>query len=203
MEDKIFGNSAIGKSMWLLFFALVQSVRTMRYQPRWGILFKWNIVNWIVQMTFNVSVAYFWGGKSFAYLCLSSMFAIGLHPLGARWIAEHYTVAPPQETYSYYGSFNYLAFNVGHHIEHHDLPNVPCWDLPKVRAIAHEFYDNLISHDSYWTLLYRFIFDPNITLRTRVIRPCREKIALDYDLHGNQKVEHYEALLDLADKKDF
>jgi sphingolipid delta-4 desaturase len=202
LEDRIFGYSALGKALWLFCFAGVQTIRSLRYRPRWGILLKWNIANWVVQMSFNIAVVYYLEYKAFGYLVLSTLFAIGLHPLGARWVAEHYSIAPLQETYSYYGSFNRLGLNIGYHVEHHDLPNVPCWDLPKVRAIAHEFYDDLVSHDSYWKLLYRFIFDPNITLRTRVVRPSREKIALKYDLHGNQKVEHYEALLDSIEAKE-
>jgi hypothetical protein len=34
--------------------------------------------------------------RSLMYLILSSNFAIGLHPLGARWIAEHYAMEPKQ-----------------------------------------------------------------------------------------------------------
>ena len=58
-------------------------------------------------------------------MLLSFVFSIGLHPVGARWIQEHYLIAPPQETYSYYGPLNKVAFNVGYHNEHHDFSFVP------------------------------------------------------------------------------
>ena len=58
------------------------------------------------------------------YLVVSSLFSIGFHPMGARWVAEHYAVHPEQETYSYYGIANQMAFNIGYHNEHHDLPKI-------------------------------------------------------------------------------
>eukprot|EP01027_Heterolobosea_sp_BB2_P024471 GEZU01036867.1.p1 GENE.GEZU01036867.1~~GEZU01036867.1.p1 ORF type:complete len:398 (+),score=45.62 GEZU01036867.1:87-1280(+) len=108
---------------------------------------------------------------AFAYLSLSFVFSIGFHPLGARWIAEHYAVSPPQETYSYYGSLNLVAFNIGYHNEHHDFPGVIPWNrLPELRKIANEFYEPLYQHQSYTKLLCDFIFDRRITLRSRVVR---------------------------------
>ena len=74
----------------------------------------------------------------------SLFFSVGLHILGARWIQEHYLLHPPQETYSYYGPLNLVAFNVGYHNEHHDCPSIPWNKLPTIRKIAPEFYENLL-----------------------------------------------------------
>ena len=112
-----------------------------------------------------------WGPMSFAYLALSLFFSIGLHPLGARWIQRHYLAGEgEQETFSYYGSLNLLTFNVGYHNEHHDFPSVAWNRLPRINAVAPEFYDELAAHMSWTRLLFRFLFDPEITLYSRMTR---------------------------------
>src|SRR5215813_10864202 len=65
-----------------------------------------------------------------SYLVFAFFFSIGLHPVGARWIQEHYTYDFDQETFSYYGPINLVALNMGYHNEHHDLPSVPWNNLP-------------------------------------------------------------------------
>ncbi len=78
-------------------------------------------------------------GLDLFYLLLSFCFSIGLHPVGARWIQEHYTNDPEQETYSYYGPINRICLNMGYHNEHHDFPTIPWNNLPKLRALAPEY----------------------------------------------------------------
>ena len=109
---------------------------------------------------------------------VSFFFSVGLHPLGARWIQEHYLVHPSQETYSYYGPLNTIAFNVGYHNEHHDLPSIPWNHLPAVRQGAPELYNALVFHTSWTKLLFRFLLDPNITLFSRQVRVSRGGVAL-------------------------
>jgi sphingolipid delta-4 desaturase len=124
---------------------------------------------------FGVDILLFvaWGPVSLLYLLSSLFFAIGLHPLGARWIQEHYLTSPPQETYSYYGKVNILALNVGFHNEHHDVPSVPWNNLPKLKKAAPEMYDTLVSHKSYVKLLWRFLTDTELSLYSRIVRKSR------------------------------
>ncbi|MFP6780830.1 MAG: fatty acid desaturase, partial [Gammaproteobacteria bacterium] len=114
------------------------------------------------------------GPQALAYLTLSTLFALGLHPLGGRWIQEHYLTQPGQETYSYYGPLNKTCFNMGYHNEHHDFATVPWNNLPKVRKIAPEFYNNLVSYDSWTAVLLRYIFDPQLSSYSRIVRPALE-----------------------------
>ena len=83
------------------------------------------------------------GPKALAYLALSTFFALGLHPVGGRWIQEHYETRKGQETYSYYGPLNRTCFNMGYHNEHHDFAGVPWNNLPKLKKLAPDYYDSL------------------------------------------------------------
>jgi len=112
-------------------------------------------------------------------LLLSFCFSIGLHPLGARWIQEHYlTRNEEQETFSYYGVLNTVAFNVGFHNEHHDFPSIPWNRLPQVKKSAPAHYDTLQYHKSWTKLFFRFLFDREISLFNRILRKERGKVAL-------------------------
>jgi sphingolipid delta-4 desaturase len=113
------------------------------------------------------------GAAPLAYLLAASLSAIGLHPLGARWIQEHFVFADGQETYSYYGVLNHVSFNVGFHNEHHDFVTIPWARLPALKAAAPEFYVPLYAHYSWSKLLWRFISDPRRSLFDRVVRPGR------------------------------
>lgn len=177
LENWLFGHSAIGKAGWLFAFPFIQIVRTIRYTPTLGGLEKWAAVNWVLQLAYNYAAWHFWGWKGLGFLFASSMFAIGLHPLGARWVAEHYSVKPTQETYSYYGFFNTFMLNIGYHNEHHDLPSVPWQNLPELHRRAPEFYNSLWYHTSYVDLLYDFICNSAFTLHSRVVRLPKEKPA--------------------------
>jgi len=169
MEVRFAGNSSFGKAFWLLFYFLFQSVRVTRLK-KIPLVSPWIIANIVVEALFIFAIVYWLGWVSFFYLLLSSVFAIGLHPVGARWIQEHFLVKPPQETYSYYGVMNWTAFNVGYHNEHHDFMAVPWSRLPQVKATAPEFYETLHFHRSWTKLLLKFIFDPSLSLRSRRVR---------------------------------
>ncbi len=128
------------------------------------------MANILSQLFFLSVYAPLAGWGAVLYLFLSFVFSIGLHPLGGRWIAEHYLHHDLQETYSYYGPLNKLSFNVGYHNEHHDFMQVPWCRLGQVRAIAPEFYQPLYAHPSWPAVLKRFIFSPQSTLYDRVVR---------------------------------
>ena len=177
-EAKLINNASLGKALWLLLFPFFQMTRPLRLKELKGID-RWILFNILVQFSFDAAVYILLGPKALLYLLISLFFAIGLHPLGARWIQRHYLVHPVQETYSYYGPLNIVAFNVGYHNEHHDFPSVAWSKLPKVRKMASEWYDTLVWHKSWTKLLFKFLFDPNLSLFSRMLREERGNVALN------------------------
>jgi sphingolipid delta-4 desaturase len=170
-EARLVGRSPLRKALWLLLYPVFQAVRSFRVKDV-PPLDAWTLVNLTIQIAVNAGVYLLWGGQALAYLALALFFSIGLHPLGARWIQRHYLVGEggDQETFSYYGMLNRLTFNVGYHNEHHDFPSVPWNRLPRIRAAAPEAYADLAAHGSWTSLLLRFLFDPEISLYSRMVR---------------------------------
>lgn len=174
-EAMLVGSSFIGKALWLLLFPVFQGLRPLRLTE---IQFAntWTGINWIAVLGYDGAIIAYFGWVSFLYLFASFFFSIGLHPVGARWIQEHYLTSPPQETYSYYGPANIVSMNVGFHNEHHDLPSVPWNKLPQLKRMAPDMYDNLIAHKSYVRLLWRFLTDRNLSLYSRTMRSNRADV---------------------------
>ena len=176
-EAKLINNYFIGKVIWFLFYPLFQAFRISRLKeikPFDG----WIALNWGVQIVFIAATWYLLGFKAIGFLGLSFFFSVGLHPLGARWIQEHYLTHGEQETYSYYGPLNRLAFNVGYHNEHHDFPSVPWNKLPAIRKQAPGYYNTLSYHTSWTKLFLRFLFDKELSLFSRIVRKDRGRVAL-------------------------
>lgn len=174
-EARLVSNNPFTKMLWFLLFPVFQVARTARLNIE--LLDKWVIINWIFQIAFDVLIVVFLGPKALIYMLASFFFSVGLHPLGARWIQEHYlTLHPDQETYSYYGPLNKLAFNVGYHNEHHDFPSIPWNKLPQIKSAAPSYYDSLLSHQSWTKLILLFIFNPRLSLYSRVLRKNKIKI---------------------------
>ncbi len=167
-EARLVKNIWWRKALWLLFFPIFQTQRTFRVK-KVRLWHSWMFISVAVILTFDALILFFLGFNALFYLFISTMFGLGLHPLGARWIQEHYTLDPNQETYSYYGILNKLALNMGYHNEHHDFPSIPWNKLPKVKQLAPEFYDNLKFHSSWTKLLFQFIFKPEYSLFSRVV----------------------------------
>src|SRR5215471_15646196 len=167
--NKMVGISWYRKAIWLTLFPFFQVTRPPRLKAikMWD---RWFSINLVCAVVYDAAIVYFCGWAGFLYLVFAFLFSIGLHPVGARWIQEHYTYDFDQETFSYYGPINRVALNMGYHNEHHDLPSIPWNNLPKLRAMAPEFYSNLKYHSSWSRLLFQFVFDKRYSLYSRVER---------------------------------
>ncbi len=183
-EAKLIGNSFFGKAIWLLLFPIFQLTRPPRLREiQFSSLWVW--IDLVVVLAFDIVLIYFFGLMPILYLTSSFFFSVGLHPLGGRWIQEHNLVDGDQETYSYYGWLNKLAFNVGYHNEHHDFSYVPWNKLPEIKRIAPEFYDNLTYHTSWGKLVWKFLTDKELSLFSRTIRENKGNVATTRDAESD------------------
>jgi len=166
-EARWVGASASRKLFWLAVYPLWLLFRSLR-APRSSGIDRWIALNIGVQFGVDAALLWLLGSGPVVYLLFSTWFSVTLHPLGARWIQEHYMVAPPQRTYSYYGPLNLVAFNIGYHNEHHDFPSAPWNRLPKIRRIGGAWYDRLSAHRSLTALMLRFVFQRGFHLHRRM-----------------------------------
>ncbi|MCA9110601.1 MAG: fatty acid desaturase, partial [Planctomycetaceae bacterium] len=103
------------------------------------------------------------GWQAILYLAVSQVFFTGyLHPYCLGWvlaISHVHNRDRFQPTASHYGKWvNLTTFNAGLHVEHHDLMGIPWQQLPKLRRLAPEFYEDLVPLSSYIALALRFTF---------------------------------------------
>ncbi len=101
--------------------------------------------------------------KPVLYLMLAEAFMTGfLHPpmLGiVLGISHFHGTRHYQPSASNYSRLvNFLMFNAGLHVEHHDIAGIPGHRLWKLRRMATEFYDNLETIPSYTMLGLKFVF---------------------------------------------
>ena len=161
--------NVLGKTFFATFQILFYALRPgfVRTQS----LTKWHGINFFAQLIFDVVLVRILGARPLIYLVMSSFFAGSLHPCAGHFIAEHYLWdGLEQETYSYYGPLNLLAYNVGYHNEHHDFPSVPWTRLPALRKMAPEFYDTIPSHPSWPMVIVNFIRDGDVGIFARAKR---------------------------------
>jgi len=167
-KEALIFRGFFGKMIWMINQILFYALRPMLVKPIKPT--SWHIINFIVQIVFLATFIWFFGMLPILYLLLGVFFSGGLHPISGHFIAEHYVFEEGQETYSYYGFWNKITFNVGYHNEHHDFPNVPGANLPLLKNKAPEHYDSLKVHKSWSGVLVQFIKNESVTLYSRVKR---------------------------------
>lgn len=156
------------KGLWLFGQGLAYGLRPLFMMPLPPS--RWLVTNFLVQLSFDALVYWAWGEKALFYLPISALLTMGLHPMAGHYLTEHYVIAPPQETYSYYGPLNLFAFNVGYHNEHHDFPYIAGSRLPQLKKLAPEFYDGLVSHRSWTAMLWKYVTRSDLGTTSRVRR---------------------------------
>ncbi|PVU86632.1 hypothetical protein BB560_006632 [Smittium megazygosporum] len=166
-EVKYIGNSPVRKFFFLTIYGIMYIGRGL---AQGKFMNTWELINVVWSICWDLILFKLMGWKGIAYLVLSVLCGYGPHPGAAHFIQEHYTYADGQETYDYYGSGNWFYMNIGYHNEHHDFLNVPWSNLPKIRAIAPEYYDDLAYHTSWFKVLYQFVTCKLMAPQSRLVR---------------------------------
>jgi sphingolipid delta-4 desaturase len=164
----------IGKFIWLAGQGFAYALRPLVVHPKKPSAAE--VLNFAIQIGFNIAIFHFWGAKALVYLPLSALIVMGLHPVAGHYISEHYVFREGQETYSYYGPMNALTWNVGYHNEHHDFPYIAGSRLAELRRMAPEFYRELFHHDSWTKTLWHFLTKPQLGGHSRTKRHHRVAI---------------------------
>ncbi len=179
-EGQFFKNIPL-KILWLFLQPLFYAFRPFFVRPKPPTYLE--ILNVVIQVIADALIWYFLGFKALYYLLIGTFLCLGIHPMAGHFISEHYMFDRGYETYSYYGPWNYITFNVGYHMEHHDFPYIPGSRLPEVKRIAAEFYDPLPKHDSWVSVLFLYLFKPQMGPYARVKREFE-------DIYGKKKAEN-------------
>lgn len=78
----------IGKAFFVMFMIGFYAFRPMfiKFFPvNW-----WLVGNWIVCLTYDITLAYNLGWTPFIYFLLAAIFAGSIHPLSGHFLSEHY-----------------------------------------------------------------------------------------------------------------
>jgi sphingolipid delta-4 desaturase len=166
LEHHLVGDGALRKLAWLVLYPFAGALlRGFLRRPT-----RWEIANVAVQLAFDAAIVLGIGWWGLAYLAASTFFSASLHPIAGHFIHEHYLWDEGQETYSYYGPLNGVTLNMGYHVEHHDFTDVPGKNLPRLHAIAPEFYEGLVSHTSWSGIFLTFVRERRLSHRSRFVR---------------------------------
>lgn len=167
LEVKLFRNKYT-KFIFLIVMPFFYGLRPYFKKPKIQNLME--IVNIVVCILFNYFVYKYFGLKALMYLLLGTLWGLSIHPVGIHILSEHYEFNKNQDTYSYYGILNWVNFNMGYHVEHHDFPNISWRKLPELKKMAPEFYDNLPVIDSYVKVMMSYVLDQDIGPWSRIVR---------------------------------
>jgi sphingolipid delta-4 desaturase len=84
-EAKMFHNT-FGKFCWLALQPFFYAIRPLVVYPKPPSNLE--IINTIIQLTFDYLVFHFFGVKSLLYLLSGTILALGLHPVAGHFVSE-------------------------------------------------------------------------------------------------------------------
>lgn len=162
-----------GKFIFFTFQSIIYAFRPFVYMHKK--MTTGEMANFLVIICADLLIYKFLGSGALIYMMITGFLSIGAHPAAIHAIAEHHEFVRGMETYDYFGFWNFFNLNLGYHIEHHDFPSCPWYNLPAIRSTAPEFYEYLPHHTSYIKVLMTFMFDEKFNLFHRTLRVPEKK----------------------------
>lgn len=168
------------KFLWVFCQVFFYAVRPMAINKK--PFEEKDFYGWVVQILFVGTILQISGPWAIFYMLLSFFLGTGIHPCAGHFISEHYTnlasggnhktgMTPikaggeergeklyPDETFTYRGILNYVSYDVGIHVAHHDFPYISGLRLRQVEKLAPEFYDHLPVTTSWPGATWKYIF---------------------------------------------
>jgi fatty acid desaturase len=94
-EARLFslGGTAL-KIVWVIGQLFFYAIRPLFLRPK--PMGKWDALNLVTQLTFDLAFIKLAGPRAFTYLLASVFLGGGLHPIAGHFISEHYVFAPGQ-----------------------------------------------------------------------------------------------------------
>jgi sphingolipid delta-4 desaturase len=170
-EAALIGRGRLGKLFWLFIqpitYAALHPALVARRLP----IDVWFIANVVLVLGATAAMGWGFGASAVIYLLASTYLSVGPHPTGAHILQEHINFEGQYVTASYDGPINALSMNFGLHVEHHDLPSIPGPRLKALHRLAPTYYADGFRHRSRWSVLWRFVTDPQVGLDTRMVHP--------------------------------
>ena len=77
--------SPVGKVFYILAQPLLYGVRPLLRVPKPVTLLE--VVNTVIELTFDAAIFYFLGWKSFIYLLFGTLLGLGLHPISGHFLS--------------------------------------------------------------------------------------------------------------------
>ena len=183
-EARLVGNKWYRKAIWLMFFPFFQLTRPPAIEGDHDagplVCFESRLRNRLTMWRSFISVAGLDCSIS-RFHFFSPLVCTRSARAGSRSITQ---TIPTRRRTAITARSIWCVLNMGYHNEHHDLPSIPWHNLPKLRAMAPEFYNNLKYHTSWTRLLFQFIFDKRYSLFSQ--GRANETIHESRGLHGLQ-----------------
>lgn len=169
-EVSSLSRSRWSKGLWVFFMFGFWLVRgwERRTPPN-----NHELLNLAFILAVDVLILVTMGPIGLGWLLLCSIIGHSFHPVAAHFIHEHFVFKEGQETYSYYGLLNWVTYNVGYHVEHHDFPGVPGSKLPALHRRIPQYYTPLLSHTSWTAVQLDFILSKRMNWTRRIVRGNR------------------------------